>query len=201
MKISFMQSWDYSVPHTGTEYHMNMSGNTMIFSIKGSDKFSDSWLDWAINLMQWPTFHRDALGVFSTPAGFYMKWKSIMKKVKQFVEKNNPKNVIISGYSQGACAMYAHRFFKANYPQIKRSTAVWGCPGMWGLVGRKNSLRAVSDVINIRHGNDLFTKPLLGYVAGGKIKQFGEKRKWCKLSIKDHFIENYLKENPLCLPD
>ena len=110
---------------TDTEYKYEVDGNTLYIAFKGSTGRED----WKQNFSFWIRPYKNMPVKWFAHAGFVRKWKSIEDDILSIIEKEQPDNVYIYGFSQGgAIAVLAHEAVIFNYPLLDGLTLTWGAP-------------------------------------------------------------------------
>ena len=185
-------SWDLENVKTDTEYNIYEDDEIIRIAFKGST----SKLDWLQNFSIWKKPYSHMKKWFFVHAGFLKKYKSVqanvMVRIKSAREKG--KHVQIRGYSQGsAIAILCHEDVWFNY-QYLAQTKIFGCPRVFSIFNGKEIEKRMLNVVRYQNGNDAVTKiPFLWMLFKhyGESINIGKKRRWWKLSIKDHMQPNY----------
>lgn len=176
---------------TDTQYKIEEDQDSIIISFQGSV----SKKDWLQNFMFWKRPYKEMTKTFFVHAGFLKKYKAVHDVIIHRVLSTN-KKVKIRGYSQGAAlALLCHEdmyFWTTEQPD----TIVFGCPRVFSIFGWKTLKKRLSNVKRIENSNDAVTKIPFGWMLykhyGIKI-HIGNKKRWWKLSFKDHLPSSYKK--------
>ncbi|MCK5613989.1 lipase family protein [Candidatus Pacearchaeota archaeon] len=177
---------------TDTQYRIEENDENITISFQGSV----SNLDWLQNFAVWKKPYKRMENLFFVHAGFLKKYKAVQPEILHRIKmaRDLKKHVMIRGYSQGAgLALLCHEdvVFNANYlPQTK----VFGCPRVFSIFNSKLIQRRMHNLVRYQNGNDTVTKipfSLMLFKHYGKGINIGRKRRWWKLSFKDHKTTNY----------
>jgi len=179
---------------TDTQYKIIEDDECITVSFQGSI----SKLDWFQNFSVWKKPYKHMKKLFFVHAGFLKKYKSVRPEVMDRIigARLEGKEVQIRGYSQGAgIALLCHEdvWYECQY---LAETKVFGCPRVFSIFNGKELQKRFLNAVRYQNGNDAVTKiPFLWMLFKhyGESKNIGKKRRWWKLSFKDHKTFSYKK--------
>lgn len=171
--------------------------NEIIILFQGSDGLGD----WILNFLSWPFRIREPYK--NMPINWYVHY-GIFKRFKQIKELMIDKlykllepsidRIYVIGYSQGgAIATYAAEAIAWEMYDvfwlelaIELTCITFGAPHCVDKNGRRILSRRIPIHNTICYGNDIVTKIPWWFWRPWEVAHIGPKRKWWKLSIKDH---------------
>ena len=151
-----------------------------------------SKLDWLQNFSFWKKPYKQMPKLFFVHAGFLKKYKAVRKVIMDRIVNSQvqSKKITILGYSQGAAlGLLLHEDVMFRLGEIKPDvkTYLFGCPRVFDLFS--NISERFEGVTRIVNGDDIVTHvPFVWmmYRHYGKYLHIGKKRRWWRLSVKDH---------------
>jgi len=114
-------------PDTSTEWGWKIENDTLYLNFQGSV----SKLDWKQNFDFLQVPYKNMPHRFKVHRGFLTKWKSIQAEVIKVIRDHKPKQIVITGFSQGAAlATLCHEdlVFHGHHPE----TWAFGSPRVFG---------------------------------------------------------------------
>jgi triacylglycerol lipase len=142
---------------TDTQWKIDTKGDTLYIAFQGSV----SKLDWKQNFRFWTKPYKQQDFKWYAHSGFTEKWKAIEDKILTIVKSENPNNIVVFGFSQGAgIAVLCHESIWYNFPYLRKNLFTLTCGGprvIWAWNKKKLDIR-FTNLVRVVSTGDLVTK-------------------------------------------
>ena len=175
-------------PKTDTQWRVDEYDDHIVINFQ----YSKSKMDWLQNFDILIKPFKRMRHLFFVHRGLFCKWESVKEPIMDRVVSAmaNDKEIRIQAYSQGGgIGLDCHEEIYFKYNGYQSKTIVFGNPMVFSVFGWRHLKKVFTGVTLVFNGNDWVTKLagiLFGYRHYGNIVYMGNKRRWWKISIKDH---------------
>lgn len=179
-------------PKTDTQYAVEETKEKIAIKLQGST----SKTDWIQNFSFWVKPYKEMENLFFVHYGFFKKFKSVKKIIYQkgLDASNGAKKLVILGYSQGAAiGLITAEYLRFHFPDLEIEAHLFEPPRVFTFIGSKVLKERLKGVKIYLNGNDIVTKVppwIFAYKHYGEKVLIGKKRRWWKISIKEHRINS-----------
>lgn len=152
----------------------------------GSDEKNDWITNFTFGFKKWkrPDYAKEDTKI-RVHSGYFDGWYRIREKV---LGKITSDKILVTGYSMGG-GLSSIIAVDIQYNKNPKELLCVDFDGakVWNKAGRNSFNKRVSNSFRIINGNDIVTKiPPFYYAAGVHQIHIGKRKRWWKLSIKDH---------------
>ena len=190
--MSLKQAWleamdckQYSINETEYSININHDKKELIIAVMGSWQKSD----WFYNFMFFKVPYKNMKSKFLVHAGFKKKYHDIRDKMLAEVLPLKGYKIKIRAFSQGSGIAYLIHEDLLYHTGVQPDTVLFGTPRAFSVWNYKLLEDKLSNIVRVENGDDLvchipFAVQLFRHY--GKMEHIGKKRRWWKLSIKNH---------------